>query len=148
LRIQWDNSWPDLASKKRNRCLFSGAGATHLLGKKRKPKKRLAKRWEIESETSITIHNKMSLNLQWFSHNMSNPSVLGLAAMLDLRLVLAWPKHLGLATMPDPCVFFKKIYRNSLIVVLKTYLFCIFIFVFLTKYIFIFSIFLSSIFGH
>jgi len=59
----------------------------------------------------------------------------------------ARPKHLGLATMLDPCAFKKK-FKNSFIIVLKTYLFCIFIFVFLTKYIFILSIFLSSILEH
>ena len=60
----------------------------------------------------------------------------------------ARPKHLGLATILDPYAFKKYIYKNSLIIVLKIYLFCIFIFVFLTKYIFILSIFLSSILGH
>ena len=44
----------------------------------------------------------------------------------------AIPKSLGLAVMPGPCAFSWK-YRNSFIIVLETNLFCIFIFVFLTK---------------
>jgi asparagine N-glycosylation enzyme membrane subunit Stt3 len=50
---------------------------------------------------------------------MSDPSILGLAAMPDPRLGLARPKRLDLTTMH---FFFWK-YRNSLIIVLKTYLF-------------------------
>jgi hypothetical protein len=36
LRIQWDNRWPDLATKKRHKRLLNGASATLLLGKKKK----------------------------------------------------------------------------------------------------------------
>jgi hypothetical protein len=76
------------------------------------------------------------------------PKCLGSSSHARLAPRSGMTQALGLGNHARSMRFFKKIYRNSLIVVLKTYLFCIFIFVFLTKYIFIFSIFLSSIFGH
>jgi len=39
---------------------------------------------------------------------MLDPRALGLAAVADPRQGLAWPRHLDLATMPNPCIFFKK----------------------------------------
>jgi hypothetical protein len=65
--------------------------------------------------------------------NMLDPRALGLAVVSDSRQGLAWPRHLDLATMPNPCTFFlkKTKYRNTLIIVLKTYLFCIFIFIYI-----------------
>jgi hypothetical protein len=39
-------------------------------GRNKKPKKRLVKRWKIESETTIIIHSKRSLDLQWFPHTI------------------------------------------------------------------------------
>jgi hypothetical protein len=30
----------------------------------------LSKRWEIKSETTITIYSKNSFDLQWFSHTI------------------------------------------------------------------------------
>jgi hypothetical protein len=37
-------------------------------GKKKKAKENLVKRWEMKSKTTITIHSKMFLILQWFPH--------------------------------------------------------------------------------